>query len=81
MTTEEKEKAKEILTRLRNSCLEGLTQLWDCSTDEGRESFGPMANECEDLAKMLDIELEPFNWPEEEDELEDTDEFNPPSIL
>lgn len=76
-TAEEKEKMKDILTRLRNSCLEGLQQIWDCSTDEGRESFGPMADECEELAKLLGVELEPFD----EDELEDTDEFNPPSAL
>jgi len=77
-TPEEKEKMKDILTRLRNSCLEGMTQVWDCSTDEGRESFAPMADDCEELAKLLGIELEPFE--SDEDELEDTDEFDPPSV-
>jgi len=77
-TAEEKEKIKKILTRLRDSCLDGLLQIWDCSNDEGRESFEPMANDCEELAKILGIELEPFEV--DEDELEDTDEFDPPSV-
>jgi len=72
-TAEEKEKMKDILTRLRNSCLEGLAQVWDCSTDEGRESFEPMADDCEELANLLGIELEPFE--SDEDEIEDTDEL------
>lgn len=48
---------KKLLVDLRNSCLEGLDGTWDCSTDEGRESFEPMADNCEEIAKLLNIKL------------------------
>jgi len=31
-----------LLTILKMSCQEGLDGQWDCSTEEGRESFGDM---------------------------------------
>ena len=49
---------KKILINLRNSCLEGLSGTWDCSSDEGRESFQPMAESCEEIAKLLNIFLD-----------------------
>lgn len=48
---------KKLLVDLRNSCLEGLDGTWDCATDEGRESFEPMADNCEEIAKLLNIKL------------------------
>ena len=48
---------KKLLVNLRNSCLEGLDGTWDCSDDEGRESFEPMADNCEEIAKLLNIKL------------------------
>jgi hypothetical protein len=48
---------KKLLVGLRNSCLEGLDGTWDCSTDEGREGFEPMADDCEEIAKLLNIKL------------------------
>ena len=47
---------KKLLVNLRNSCLEGLDGTWDCS-DEGRESFEPMADSCEEIANILKIKL------------------------
>jgi hypothetical protein len=32
----------DLLTILKMSCQEGLDGDWDCSTEEGRESFGDM---------------------------------------
>lgn len=54
------EKVKDLLTWVRNSCLEGEDGSWDCSTDEGKEGFICMADNCEDIAKELGIELEPY---------------------
>lgn len=61
MNDQYKAKALEIITRLRNSCHEGLTELWDCSTHEGREGFSPMIDDCEELAELLGIALSPLN--------------------
>ncbi len=60
MDNQTKEKIKSILTTLRNSCKEGEDGTWDCSTDEGREGFNYMVDDCEEIAKLLDIELEPY---------------------
>ena len=54
----------EKLTRLRNSCQEGLDGTWNCSTDEGRDSFEPMIDDCEEIAKMLGIELPDYDYPD-----------------
>lgn len=59
----------EKLTRLRNSCQQGLDGTWDCSTDEGREGFEPMIDSCEEIAEMLGIEL-----PEYDNDNSDDDE-------
>ena len=48
---------KKLLALLRNSCLEGLDGTWDCSGDEGRESFEPMVSCCEEIAKLLNIKF------------------------
>lgn len=60
MNDQDKAKVLAIITRLRNSCHEGLTGLWDCSTNEGREGFEPMIDDCEELAELLGIQLNPF---------------------
>lgn len=54
-------KVKEILMALRNSCYEGWDGTWDVSTREGRGAFLCMADDCEDIARELGIELEPYN--------------------
>ncbi len=54
------ERITQTLERLRNSCLEGLDGTWDCSTDEGREAFQYMAEECEEVARLLDLKLEEY---------------------
>jgi hypothetical protein len=68
------QRIKELLIALRDSCYEGVDGSWDCSTDEGKESFIPMADSCEEIASLLEIEL-----PEYVNEDEDEDEFLPPS--
>ncbi len=45
------------LTNLRMSCQEGLDGTWDCSTEEGREGFEAMIDACDEIAKLLGIEL------------------------
>jgi hypothetical protein len=67
LTSEEKERIKDILTRLRNSCHEGLNEIWDCSTPEG-QALEPMVDACEEIAELLGIELQPFysNEPEKD---------------
>lgn len=54
---EKMERVKQLLLNLRDSCLEGLDGTWDCSTDEGREGFESMADDCEEIAKLLDLKL------------------------
>ncbi len=51
-------KVKDILSTLRDSCQEGLDETWDCSTEEGRKGFDSMIILCEELAKILEIDLE-----------------------
>lgn len=51
---------KDRLECLRNSCMEGFDGTWDCSTDEGREGFEPMAEDCEEIAKLLGITLSDY---------------------
>jgi len=68
LTSEEKEKIRDILTRLRNSCNEGRNEIWDCSTPEGREAFEPMEDDCEEIATLLGIELRPFYSDESEED-------------
>lgn len=67
MDTATKQKVKVLLQMLRDSCLQGEDGSWDCSTDEGREGFVPMAEDCEEIAKLLDIELEPYENENDED--------------
>ena len=57
MTRKQKQIISEELETLRNSCLEGLDETWDCSTKEGREGFQPMADSCEKIAAILGIDL------------------------
>jgi hypothetical protein len=49
-----------LLNRLRDSCLEGLDGTWDCSTEEGREAFQYMSDDCEEIAAFLNIKLEEY---------------------
>ena len=55
-----KNKLKKELETLRNSCLEGKDGTWDCSTEEGREAFEPMAEACERIAENLGIKLDEY---------------------
>jgi len=48
---------KEELQTLYNSCIEGQTGVWDCSTDEGREGFIAMAEGVEKIAKTLKLKI------------------------
>lgn len=66
MDNKTKEKIKDILTTLRNSCREGEDGTWDCSTSEGKEGFIYMADDCEKIAQLIGFELEPY--PDEEDD-------------
>lgn len=61
------EKIKELLTTLRDSCREGEDGTWDCSTDEGKECFLYMSDDCEKIAKLLGIELKPYYNDNEND--------------
>ena len=61
MDNNTKDKVKEILTLLRNSCKEGEDGTWDCSTDEGKEGFLYMSEDCEEIDNLLNIELKPYN--------------------
>lgn len=58
LTRKQKQEIAGRLERLRNSCLEGLDETWDCSTKEGREAFDPMAESCEKIADILGINLQ-----------------------
>ena len=40
-----------------NSCVEGLTGDWDCSTEEGREGFQAMMDDLEVLAERFNIDM------------------------
>ena len=60
MDAKTKEKVKDLLTLLRNSCREGEDGSWDCSTDEGKEGFVVMGDDCEEIANLLGIELKPY---------------------
>lgn len=43
----------DLLTILKMSCEEGLSGDWDCSTEEGKESFGDMIS----IIEMIRNEL------------------------
>lgn len=43
----------DLLTILKMSCEEGLSGDWDCSSEEGRESFGDMISIIEMIEKEL----------------------------
>ena len=68
------QRIKELLIALRDSCYEGADGSWDCSTDVDKESFILMADDCEEIASLLGIEL-----PEHEEDEEDEEVFLPPS--
>jgi hypothetical protein len=68
MDTAKKEKIKELLQLVRDSCLEGEDGTWDCSTEEGREGFIYMSDDCEKIAELLGIELEPYQKEDEEND-------------
>lgn len=61
LTPKNKKQLKELLEVLRNSCEQGLDGSWDCSTDEGREGFNHMADNCVDIALILGINLKPYS--------------------
>jgi hypothetical protein len=46
-------KVFDLLTILKMSCEEGLSGDWDCSTEEGKESFGDMISIIEMIEKEL----------------------------
>jgi hypothetical protein len=43
----------DLLAVLKMSCNEGLNGTWDCSTEEGKESFGDMITIIEWIEKEL----------------------------
>jgi hypothetical protein len=43
-------------TAVYNSCVEGLTGEWDCSTDEGRKGFQDMMDGLEKVAERFNID-------------------------
>ena len=49
---------KDYLEVLYNSCVEGQTGEWDCSTEDGKEAFKDMAFLIERVSGELEIELE-----------------------
>lgn len=51
------EDARKDLMALRDSCVEGLNQEWDCSTDEGRKSFEPMIEFTQSIAKHFNLKI------------------------
>jgi hypothetical protein len=51
------EDARRDLIALRNSCSEGLSGEWDCSTEEGRKSFEPMIEMLERVAKHYNLNI------------------------
>jgi hypothetical protein len=57
----DQESLAQAVTNLRMSCKEGLVGTWDCSTEEGREGFDAMIDACDDIAKLLGIELPTHN--------------------
>lgn len=58
MSPKDKKVIKSELETLYNSCVEGFTGEWDCSTSEGKEAFQPMADGIQEIANRLGIELE-----------------------
>ena len=46
-------KVFDLLTILKMSCEEGLDGTWDCSTEEGKESFADMIS----LIEVIEQEL------------------------
>lgn len=46
-------KVFDLLTILKMSCEEGLSGEWDCSSEEGKESFGDMVTIIEMIEKEL----------------------------
>lgn len=66
MKAKEKKEIKKELELLYNSCVEGFTGEWDCSTLEGKGSFQPMADGIQIIADRLGIKLE--NLKDFEDE-------------
>jgi hypothetical protein len=54
------DKVKDLLTLVRNSCEEALDGSWDHTTSEGQEAFRPMADDIEEAARELGIDLDPY---------------------
>jgi hypothetical protein len=48
---------KDDLQTLYNSCIEGQTGDWDCSTDEGRKGLDAMTWVVEKIAKTLNLKI------------------------
>jgi hypothetical protein len=48
---------KSLLQNLHDSCREGQYQMWNCSTDEGREGFGHMVEVLEEIARVIGVSL------------------------
>jgi hypothetical protein len=49
--------AHDDLVALRDSCSEGLSGEWDCSTEEGRQGFKDMGTLVDRVAKHFGIKL------------------------
>lgn len=62
--TTSKQVSFTILT-LINSCVEGYTGEWDCTTSEGRDGFLAMKDSLEELAAFLEINTDGCKDPED----------------
>lgn len=53
MKGKDKKEAISLLKTVIQSCEEGQSGEWDCSTDEGKEGFGAMIDQLEETIKLI----------------------------
>lgn len=53
----DQKEVQRMFVALINSCAEGRDGTWDCSTEEGRESFLPMEEDARALAKHFGVDI------------------------
>lgn len=59
------DKVKTALIRVMDSCHEGRTGEWDCSTEEGYDKFTHMIINLEVMAEELDIDISTAKYNQE----------------
>lgn len=73
MSDADRERVREILQSLRDSCQEALQEIW-IPSGEGMDGFDAMIGHIEEAAELLNLPIErrtfdgPFDDEEEEDE-------------